>query len=47
MLKAKHIQRYADEFAGRLNTGHDTMDLVRTVVRGMFGKRLRYKELVG
>ena len=46
-MSPKHIQRYADEFAGRLNTGHDTMELVRTVVRGVFGKRLPYKELVG
>ena len=42
----KHTQRYANEFSGRLNAGHDTMELLGTVVLGLFGRRLRYKELV-
>ena len=42
----KHTQRYANEFAGRLNAGHNTMELLATVVLGLFGRRLRYKELV-
>ena len=45
-MSPKHIQRYADEFAGRLNTGHDTMKLLGTTVRGLFGRRLPHKELV-
>ena len=46
-MSPKHVQRYANEFAGRLNTGHDTMELLETVVSGVFGRRLRYRDLVG
>jgi transposase-like protein len=46
-MSPKHLQRYLDEFTGRLNTSHlDTMDQVRATVRGLVGKRLTYKELV-
>lgn len=46
-MSPKHIQRYANEFAGRLNAGHDTMELLSTTVRGLSGRRLPYKELGG
>ena len=45
-MSPKHIQRYANGFAGRLNAGHGTMELLSTTVRGSFGRRLSYKELV-
>ncbi len=45
-MSVKHLGRYVDEFAGRHNIrGLDTIDQMRQVVRGMDGKRLRYREL--
>ena len=44
----KHLQRYMDEFVGRHNMrGKDTIDQMATVVQGMEGKRLKYKDLIG
>lgn len=45
-VSPKHIERYSYEFAGRLNGGHDTMELLSTTARGLFGRRLPYKQLV-
>ncbi len=46
-ISAKHLQRYVDEFAGRHGVRErDTLDQMQTVVAGMVGKRLGYKELV-
>ncbi len=47
-MSAKHLQRYVDEFAGRHNIRSlDTIDQMTAMVRGMDGKRLRYRDLVG
>ena len=46
-MSAKHLQRYVDEFAGRHGIRqHDTLDQMQSVVAGMVGKRLTYKQLV-
>ena len=46
-ISAKHLQRYVDEFAGRHGVRErDTLDQMRSVVDGMVGKRLMYRELV-
>ena len=45
----KHLQRYVDEFAFRLNEGNcevDTIDRMESLVKGMGGKRITYKELI-
>ena len=45
-ISAKHLQRYVDEFAGRHGIRErDTLDQMRSVVDGMVGKRLMYREL--
>ena len=45
-MSAKHLQRYVNEFAGRHNVRQrDTVDQMATVVAGMTGKRLRYRDL--
>ena len=47
-LSPKHLSRYVKEFAGRHNgRPADTLDQLSAMVRGMCGKRLSYKELVG
>ena len=47
-MSVKHLGRYVDEFAGRHNQREaDTIDQMGAMVRGMEGKRLRYRELVG
>ena len=47
-MSPKHLQRYVDEFVGRHNMrSADTADQMSLMVRGMDGKRLKYKELVG
>ncbi|MCY4497381.1 MAG: IS1595 family transposase [Rhodospirillaceae bacterium] len=46
-ISPKHMQRYVDEFAGRHNVrNQDTIDQMRSIVAGMVGKRLLYRELV-
>lgn len=45
-MSPAHLQRYVNEFAGRHNQrSDDTIDQMRGMVRGMVGKRLRYKDL--
>ncbi len=46
-MSAKHLGRYVNEFAGRHNQRpKDTIAQMRSMVRGMSGKRLRYKDLI-
>ena len=46
-ISAKHLQRYVDEFAGRHGVrGQDTLNQMQSVVSGMVGKRLMYRDLV-
>ena len=46
-ISAKHLQRYVDEFARRHGVRErDTIDQMASLVIGMVGKRLRYRELV-
>ena len=48
-ISKKHLQKYVDEFAFRLNEGNceiDTLDRMKSLVRGMGGKRLSYKGLI-
>ena len=46
-LSEKHLDRYVREFTGRNNIRDlDTIDQMAALVRGMVGKRLRYRELV-
>ena len=46
-ISAKHLQRYVDEFAGRHGVRErDTLDQMQSVVAGMVGKRLMYRDLV-
>ncbi len=46
-ISPKHLQRYVDEFAGRHGVRErDTLDQMQSVVAGMVGKRLGYRELV-
>ena len=47
-MSVKHLGRYVDEFAGRHNQRHaDTLDRMGAMVRGLEGKQLRWRELVG
>ena len=47
-LSAKHLNRYVNEFAGRHNVrALDTIQQMGLVARGLDGKRLRYRDLVG
>ena len=46
-MSPKHLPRYLDEFAGRLNNRFvDTLEQMANLVKGMDGKRLRYQDLV-
>ena len=46
-LSPEHLGRYVTEFAGRHNDRPlDTIEQMRAMVRGMEGKRLRYRELI-
>ena len=43
----KHLDRYVTEFSGRHNSRDaDTLDMIRGMVSGMVGRRLRYGELI-
>ena len=45
-MSPKHLQSYVDEFAGRHNVRNEhTIDQMASVVSGMRGKRLKYREL--
>ena len=45
-MSPKHLQRYANERAGRLNMRFlDTVDQMTTILRGMEGKDLSMKKL--
>ena len=46
-MSIKHLQRYVNEFAGRCSIRDaDTAKQMQSVVAGMIGKRLMYKELI-
>ena len=46
-ISPKHLHRYADEFAGRLNNRvRDTIDMIISVAQSFVGKRLTYSDLV-
>ena len=46
-LSAKHLNRYVAEFVGRHNIRLlDTLDMIRSMIVGIIGKRLPYKTLV-
>ena len=46
-LSPKHLQRYADQFAGKHNAREaDTVKQMQSVVAGMVGKRLMYRDLI-
>ncbi len=46
-LSPKHLDRYAQEFAGRHNIRElDTIDQMKSLQSGMEGKRLTYKALI-
>ncbi len=46
-MSEKHLQRYVDEFSGRHNIRSlDTIDQMKAMVKGMDGKRLRYRDLI-
>ena len=46
-ISAKHLQRYVNEFAGRHNVREaDTICQMESVVIGLVGKRLMYRELI-
>ena len=47
-MSEKHLQRYADEFAGRHNIRRmNTIDQMEFIAGNFVGKKLPYKELVG
>ncbi len=47
-MSEKHLQRYADEFAGRHNIRKlDTIDQMAFIASKFVGKKLPYKELIG
>ena len=46
-ISPKHLQRYVNEFAGRHNSREkDTIDRMQSMVAGMVGKRLMYRNLI-
>ena len=46
-ISPKHLQRYVDEFSGRHGIREaDTIDQMQSIVSGMVGRRLIYRDLV-
>ena len=46
-MSEKHLSRYVSEFEGRHNQrSQDTIEQMRSMVRGMSGKQLRYADLI-
>lgn len=46
-MSKKHLQRYIDEYVGRHNVRPlPTIEQIETTLKGMNGKRLKYKELI-
>ena len=46
-ISPKHLQRYVNEFAGRDGIRErDTIDQMQSVIAGMVGRRLMYRELI-
>jgi hypothetical protein len=46
-MSEKHLGRYVTEFAGRHNVRDlDTIEQMKSVAKGMMGKKLPYKGLV-
>ena len=46
-MEGKHLHRYVNEFAGRLNTmALSTIGKMRKMVRGRVGERPAYRQLV-
>ena len=46
-ITPKHLHRYVNEFAGRLNNRFcDTVDMIRVLAKNAVGKRLTYSHLV-
>ena len=46
-LSAKHLQRYINEFAGKhCIRNQDTIHQMQSIVVGLVGKRLMYRDLV-
>ena len=47
-ISPKHLNRYVQEFAGKHNVREkDTIDQMESMVAGMVGKRLLYRDLIG
>ena len=44
-MSPKHLFRYVNEFAGRENAGHNTMDGIDRIIAGAEGRRLDYRSL--
>lgn len=45
-MSEKHLRRYVTEFAGRHNVRDlDTIEQMKSVAKGMVGKKLPYKML--
>jgi len=46
-MSKKHLQIYIDEYAGRHNQRPlPTINQIEKVIEGLFGKRLKYQELI-
>ena len=45
-MSRKHLHRYVNECAGTLNAGHNSMELLETMINGIIGKRLIFRQLV-
>lgn len=47
-LSRKHLWRYVNEFVGRYNIRDwDMIDQMRSIARGLLGRRLTYRGLTG